>query len=293
MHPLLHVNTSDITGLRFTSTFTGKEFFLADHVLKGRRVMPGVAHLEMARAAVKIATGSETEIQLKNIVWARLVAINKDPLKLNISLFAEDNGEISFEIFEESNESPVVFSQGSALLMDSHVPPKLDLISLQAKCDQEIIEPERCYETFMRQGLNYGPGFRVIEKIYTGNDCALAKLFLPSIASENQKDFVLHPSLMDGALQASLGLSSSNEGNGSQISLPFALESLEMFGKCTDSMWAYVRGGNRDSGIEKLDIDLCDDEGNIYVRMRGFTSRILEDTEVAGILLLHPSWKEK
>ena len=37
---------------RFSSVFTGEEFFLADHVVKGQRVLPEVAYLELARAAV-------------------------------------------------------------------------------------------------------------------------------------------------------------------------------------------------------------------------------------------------
>ena len=55
LHPLLHQNTSDLSGQRFSTTFTGQEFFLADHMVKGQRELPGVAYLEMARAAVEAA----------------------------------------------------------------------------------------------------------------------------------------------------------------------------------------------------------------------------------------------
>ena len=52
LHPLLHRNTSDLAEQRFTTTLTGREFFLADHRVQGQMILPGVAHLEMARAAV-------------------------------------------------------------------------------------------------------------------------------------------------------------------------------------------------------------------------------------------------
>jgi len=60
IHPLLHRNTSDLNEQRYSSTFTGEEFFLADHQMKAdaepsRKVLPGVAYLEMARAAVEQA----------------------------------------------------------------------------------------------------------------------------------------------------------------------------------------------------------------------------------------------
>jgi hypothetical protein len=71
----LHENTSDLTEQRFSTTFTGEEFFLAGHVVKGQKLLPGVAYLEMARAAVEKAAerGKEghTGIQLKNVVWLR------------------------------------------------------------------------------------------------------------------------------------------------------------------------------------------------------------------------------
>src|SRR5260370_28694640 len=60
LHPLLHRNTSDLSEQRYSSIFTGEEFFLVDHQVKvdghaSQRVLPGVAYLEMARAAIEHA----------------------------------------------------------------------------------------------------------------------------------------------------------------------------------------------------------------------------------------------
>ena len=57
IHPLLQQNTSDLSEQRYSSIFTGREFFLADHRVKGQSVLPGVAYLEMARAALAQAVG--------------------------------------------------------------------------------------------------------------------------------------------------------------------------------------------------------------------------------------------
>ena len=58
IHPLLHQNTSNLSEHRFSSRFTGEEFFLTDHVVRGERAFPGVAYLEMARVAVTQAAGT-------------------------------------------------------------------------------------------------------------------------------------------------------------------------------------------------------------------------------------------
>src|SRR5499425_413838 len=51
IHPLLHHNTSDLSEQRYSSTFTGEEFFLADHRVRTdgaaiQKFLPGVAYLE-------------------------------------------------------------------------------------------------------------------------------------------------------------------------------------------------------------------------------------------------------
>src|SRR5262249_52429350 len=72
LHPLLQRNTSDFSAQRFSSRFTGREFFLADHRIQGQRILPGVAYLEMARAAVALAHGGlAMGIRLRHVVWAR------------------------------------------------------------------------------------------------------------------------------------------------------------------------------------------------------------------------------
>jgi hypothetical protein len=60
LHPLLHRNTSDFNEQRYSSRFTGEEFFLRDHQVRSdghsaQKVLPGVAYLEMARAAIEHA----------------------------------------------------------------------------------------------------------------------------------------------------------------------------------------------------------------------------------------------
>jgi acyl transferase domain-containing protein/acyl carrier protein len=91
LHPLLHHNTSDLTEQRFSSTFSGREFFLADHVVRGRKVLPAVAYLEMAREALHRAAGSLqeglAEIRLENVLWAQPLIVGEMPAEVHIGLF--------------------------------------------------------------------------------------------------------------------------------------------------------------------------------------------------------------
>ena len=76
LHPLLHVNVSDLGQQRYCSTFTGEEFFLKDHQVliddSLQPVLPGVAYLEMARAAIEHASPMRTEVERSGIARHRL-----------------------------------------------------------------------------------------------------------------------------------------------------------------------------------------------------------------------------
>ncbi|HWP96054.1 MAG TPA: SDR family NAD(P)-dependent oxidoreductase [Syntrophomonadaceae bacterium] len=317
IHPLLHQNTSDLTEQRFSSTFTGQEFFLKDHVVKGQRILPGVAYLEMARAAVEQAAGQskdrESGIQLKNIVWAKPVIVGEEPVKVSIGLYPEENGEIAYEIYSESVATKTkanIHSQGYAVLSSRKEASTLDLNTLLAECCQSSLTSNQCYEVLKKMGLDYGPGHRGIKEVYVGSDQALVRLSLSSSILDTQDQYVLHPSLMDSALQASnclmRGLGDPIQSDCSDSFnpvVPFALEKLEILGKCAKAMWALIRyspGSQATDKVQKLDIDLSDDYGNICVQMKGFSSRVLKsEADSAGVaastgtLMIEPCWREK
>ena len=310
IHPLLHENTSDLSEQRFSSTFTGEEFFLSDHVVKGERVLPGAVYLEMARAAVLKAAGfSKNEqigIRLKNVVWARPVAVGERPVQLHTGLYSKENGEIAFEIFSASEDIEVeriIHSQGSAFPGTAQEEPILDIDAIKSECNRRVLSSDHCYEMFKAMGISYGPGHRGIEKVYGNSEQVLAKLSLPASILDTENQFVLHPSLMDSALQAPIALMQAAFDADSTADqkpvLPFALEVLEILGSCTRKMWAFVRK-NGGGMVQKFDIDLCDETGKVCVRMKGLSPRMLEDTAgpeyvsaSSGTLLLKPIWKEK
>ncbi|HWU89394.1 MAG TPA: beta-ketoacyl synthase N-terminal-like domain-containing protein, partial [Kofleriaceae bacterium] len=102
LHPLLQRNTSNLSETRFTSTLSGQAFFLSDHVINGQRILPGVAYLEMARAALAVsldldATASPV-IELRDIVWLRPLSVS-EPKDVHIRLHALEGNEIEYEIY--------------------------------------------------------------------------------------------------------------------------------------------------------------------------------------------------
>ncbi|MCP5002909.1 MAG: hypothetical protein GY941_03015, partial [Planctomycetes bacterium] len=314
IHPLLHENTSDLSEQRFSSTFTGKEFFVSDYKVNGERIFPGVVYLEMARAAVEKVSGDiekRMTLCLKNVEWAQPIVANCSARKVHIGLFGEDTGEVQYEVYTETDneEDVVVHSQGVAEIMVKEETPTLDIQNLLSQMNQGTLSAEECYQAFKKVGIDYGEGYRGIREIYRVENQVLARLSLPSSVHDTQDEYVLHPSLIDSALQSLIGLmlenSTLSDSNETPLepSLPIALESLEILSSCTSEMYAWARysGGSAPlDKVQKLDIDLCDEQGNVCVKMQGFSTRVLEGDVGApkakdsiGTLLATPVWKER
>jgi polyketide synthase PksL len=285
LHPLLHANTSDFTAQRYSSTFTGDESFLADHRVRteGRmveRVLPAAAYLEMARAAVERSSPARPEaavLELRQLVWLQPVVVTESK-HVSIRLAASEGEEIEYEVYSQDGNEQIVHFRGRASWGSPPAPPPLDLDRIRRQIGPGQVEADEVYAAFVRRGFVQGPAFRVITVLHQGHDQLLAYLRLPDAAESPSGDYVLHPSLMDGALQACAGLLDGWSETVERSRLPFALEQLWVLRPCRRAMAAWVRYApdvQVSDKVRALDIDLSDESGNVCVEMRGLTSRVL------------------
>nr|WP_242855837.1 SDR family NAD(P)-dependent oxidoreductase [Ruminiclostridium josui] len=315
LHPLLHNNVSNFFEQRFCTQFSGREFFLEDHVVKGEKVLPGVIFLEMARAAVNIAMGNMTNevsgIRMRNIVWIRPVVVKEEPIEINVRLSLEESGQVNYEIYRKDKEDTsfdLVYCQGDAVILQK---PKTEIINiddLKAECDYASFSTDECYEVFRSMNAEYGSRLQGIQKVFVGQQKLLAKLSLPMSMWDAEDEFVLHPTIMDSVLQLCLIIGSTEIGSFGDKEkrnpyLPFALENLEILKELQPQMWAYVRPSGEEGvtkEFQKLDIDVCNDSGEVCIRIKGFSTRVLEgefqNDETSKIydatetVLLTPEW---
>jgi polyketide synthase PksM len=318
IHPLLSENTSTFSEQRFSTTLTGSEPFLTDHRVQGQPVLPGVAYLEMARAGMEHASLIPPEravVVMRNVVWSRPLLVDRGSVDVHLGLTADEDGRISFEVYGDPGaDGPdrILYSRGTMLLREWGPAPRLDISTLQSRCAGESLKPARCYAIYSDLGIDYGPAHRCIERIHIGEGEVLAALRLPAELSSDA-EYVLHPSIIDSALQASIGLLAEGGDQHGPSSfkpgLPFALDELEVFGPTTNLMWAYLRpgaGDNPEGNVRKLDVDVCDEGGRVCARFKGLSSRelarrvtqvpprpVLPDqhgVEGTGTFLLTPVW---
>lgn len=313
IHPLLHENTSNLSEQRYTSTFSGQEHFLKEHVVKGEIVLPGVAILEMARAAIDQATEAYEEqklaIRLSNVVFLRPIVIHDGPVTVHISLFPEEDQQISFEIYSKGTNAEnewVVHTQGRGELTHYDEQPQLDIAAIRNGLNKDVTSSGACYQMLRDMGFAYGDGYQAVEKVYQGDATVLGKLRLPDSLSGSCGDYVLHPSMMDSSLHSTLCLAvdMTKTITSRDMLLPFAVEQLTVFGPCRENMWASVRYANGSAPgdrVLRFDIDLCDEKGALCMSMRGYSGRLLEGvvgsgghstpTENNAAVMVQPKWR--
>jgi polyketide synthase PksN len=301
LHPLVHRNTSDFAAQRFSSRFDGQESFLADHRVNGRKVLPAAAHLELARAAMLRAdTDAPGALRLRDLVWSSPLRVDGPPTEVHISLFPRDDGPVAFEIAGPpagEGDDLVLFSQGLADLIAPPPPALIHLAAWRAQCQRAEWAGEVCYDAFARRGLGYGPAHRVIETLWQGDEQVLARLVLAPAQAGEVAAYGLHPSLLDGAFQSLIGLLGGPQAAADGVAaLPFALDELTYLAPCGDRLWVAARPSpsrRSDERVRRFDLDLCNDDGLVCVRLRGFSTREVQPgaTAATAVLLLRPQWQ--
>lgn len=304
LHPLLHTDISGGDRQSYRSTFSGGELFLADHKIQGRIILPGVAHLELVRAAIEHADGAPGEgrfIQLKNVVWIQPIVV-ETPRQISVILSPAPQEQIDFEIHSHDGERKTVHCRGRASIVAGPEPEGLRLQERLAQMRPSGIDMEDFYAAFRRVEIFHGPFYRGVTGLYRDDAHILAKLALPAVVAGSQGDYVLHPSLMESALQAASLLIADSKQHAGGPSLPFALETIDIHGSCTSEMYAWVRHASdyrQDGNVIKLDVDLTDMQGRVRVRLRGFSFRRLgeepttpsQPADKATGLILAPTWR--
>jgi polyketide synthase PksN len=299
VHPLLQVNVSDLDHLAFRSRLSGSEPFLADHRVVfpagAAPVLPAVAYLEMARAAVQQAVPAAARgrmLELRHCVWAQPLVV-RDPTTVSIELAPNADGGIDYDVLSGDGEQQTEHCQGHAQFVAPVAAPGLDIAGLQARMQRGSLATAEVYAAFDAMGLRYGPAHQAVQQVFRGEGQVLARLELPPSLRAQAASYVLHPSLLDGALQAAIGLMDGE----TRARLPFAVDVVRVFAACPSTSWVWLRhapGGSGDDAVSKFDIDLCDANGEVCVQMHGFSARTLAPAAAAddsGVLRAVPYWQ--
>jgi acyl transferase domain-containing protein/tryptophanase/acyl carrier protein len=274
--PLIDTNESTFERQLFKKTFHERDFFIYDHSVSDIPTLPGVAYLELARKAGELATGRKVQ-KIRNILWVSPIAVqNSTPKEVFIEL-KPSGATVRFEVFSNGETgAKVLHSQGTLLYATQQeadaAPEYIDLESVRARC-AKVIDGEKAYPLFKSFGLNLGPSFQTLQDVYKNDRETLGVLRLPEFRQGELQSMVLHPSLVDGSLQA--GMAAQLGDQVGEMFVPYSIGEVEILHPLQSDCFSYVTEAKEDkkdkrekSRVLKSDVLIVDQEGKVLVKIR-------------------------
>jgi acyl transferase domain-containing protein len=285
-HPLLGGRLrSALREVQFETTLGQVDLsYLADHQVFGRAILPGAAFLDLLLAAGR-AVLSEGELSLDDVVIHAPLAVsaadsrtvqvvvtpNGERAEVRIfSTGARDGSDAAWTLHCTSGVScrPTAAATQATTL--------LPLSDIRARCASRRTADEH-YGILEEHGLELGPSLRRVSEIWRRDGEALGAL-LPDLGEPAAHPYLLHPALLDAALQV-VGAAMPS---GPETFLPVGLDRLRCHRPATAAAWSHVvvrpvdRTGAEpgDASETRLaDVVLSDSVGGIIAELRGLRFR--------------------
>jgi polyketide synthase PksN len=278
-------------GLAFIRVLHRYEPVVAHHVVGDRVMLPGVGYLEMAlEAAAQVEPDSS--VQLKNVVWLRPLVVEGEALDVRISLRQAEEA-IAFTVTSGENRDQVMHAKGECFLEKTPATPppeSLPLQTLSARCEVKI-DGNAHYATMEAGGVQYGDYFKGIEYIAKNDTEALGRFKIPEAYQAETGGYLLHPALMDCALQTLVGL--RDGGANQQPALPFSVEEVCVYRPLPAEGFAHV---SMAPGHLHYHIDIADSNGALCARVRDLALReigaatVNEAADALDKFFFRPHW---
>ncbi|MGH3564176.1 MAG: polyketide synthase dehydratase domain-containing protein, partial [Mycobacterium sp.] len=266
---------------------------LADHRVNGSVVLPTALLLRLVLAGAAKAFGSAKRVMRDVTLHRPLEFTDAAPHTVQFVLQGDPSNVASFECYSaEPDTSEPSGPERWSLLASGTVaagePTATDngphpLDAARARCIEEI-PGSSFYRRLADHGLQYGPKFQAVEKVWRREGEAVARL--TSAGSAGGIDDLDAAVVLDVSFQtlaAALPESRSSY-------LPSGLTELQTRGMLTDGVWCHaVLREDADLGPDTLagDVFLLRDDGEIVVAARGLRLRripgVLSTAAAAGL----------
>jgi acyl transferase domain-containing protein/aryl carrier-like protein len=270
-HPLLGRRTSSAQP-RWEGFLDLKELrYLRDHRVQGQPVYPATAYIEMAFAAAEQIFGAVPSA-LEELELSRACFLSEEEGTL-IHLTANP-AESSIRIHTRRADRADWVEHARAYMQKleaGDTPSPADLESLRRRCPVEMPR-EECYSRLQEMGLDYGPAFRSLERVWLRDNEVLARIEARPESREGAGAYLIHPAVLDACLQSML-LGHAYDTGRKELHLPVEVHKARLYGRVPTSIWTHVRQRGSDGRDIIADLRILDDAGRTLLVIEGARGR--------------------
>ncbi|MFG1949466.1 type I polyketide synthase [Nonomuraea sp. NPDC048826] len=255
-HPLLGPATemADRGGVLFTGRISaGTHPWLTDHAIGGALLFPGTGFVEMAvRAGDEVGCRRVEELTIE----APLVVPERAGVRLQLSVDPPDaSGARRISVHsraEDAAEHASWTRHVTGVLVPESGPERFDLAAWPPPGARPL-PADGMYDDLATRGFSYGPAFQGLRTVWRRDAEIFAEVLLPETAHTGADRFVLHPALLDAALQA-IGRGATD----AEPLVPFSWERIETYATGATALRVRVRP----TGTGAVSLDVADSTGS-------------------------------
>ena len=249
--------------------------YLAEHRICGAVFVAGPVFLELAQAAAREAFGPGLR-DIREFEIREPLVLPDEGRALQTQLGESPDGAMLFRIHSRpvDGKGDWRLHATGRLVAASHAPTaSASGAASLADIAQSLGAQRTCtdyYERLIGQGIELGPAFRSLCEGHWRDGEALVASALPASCSGDAVSWV-HPSLMDGAMQA-VGLAVPVNAGSDDVYLLTTVDAVELSGTLPTRFWSHARLRNESSPAPAqwvADVTLRSDAGAVLGLIRG------------------------
>ncbi len=253
--------------------------YLGDHRVRGEAVYPAAAYLESVTAAAAEAFGKHNHRLEDVVLGERLVLDDDEPRIVQIVLTPAQAGMSDFSLQSRpasdsaDPDSWRLHASGSIRLdvsEQSDAPPA-DITGVQARCATELDSDEH-YTRLTGHGLDFGPAFRGVERLWRRSGEALGRLRPLAALGELADGYGCHPAMLDAGLQALAAALPDGVIDPTDTYLPLRIDRYVLHRAGANPFWSHAVIRSRPDGPGQGlvgDVRLFGDDGRVVADVVG------------------------
>jgi acyl transferase domain-containing protein/acyl carrier protein len=263
-HPVLRrCIMPDLRHALFEGSVTaGSAWFIDEHRVAGRAVLPGSAYLDMAVAAFRHCHG-HGPVELRDVGFLAPMFFEEGQTRLVRLVLDRGADGCQFRVFTESSPDRwQLHARGEARALDPAARGVVDLAASEAR-----MSPAEAPEGFQARVASFTPHWRNIARAAFGPGEGVARLELPPALAADLPRFALHPALLDTAT----GFMAFRGELDAFV--PFHFGRVAVFDSLPPRCATVFRLVCDDGAMPVLAGSVVDDEGRELVRVEDYTLR--------------------
>jgi amino acid adenylation domain-containing protein/thioester reductase-like protein len=283
-HPLLPRSLRDVGGGTWRAELDVSRTsprFAEDHAVSGAPVWCSLAFIEMARAGAGAALGAGdhavTGVELRRALFL------SDPtrvVQLVITPDAASGG--AFEIASRAGDDPVGAWTIHVVGRVERVPdlrPAADLDrvrEVRARCS-ELVTDDALHRALDAQGLQFGPRFRGLERLWRRDGEALGEVAVPRALAPDLDGYRFHPALLDACARVLVATTPAVHAF-----MPISIERVHIHAPADGRLWSHAIRVAEDRDGLRGDVRVFSETGELVAEILGARLRYLDEIATSG-----------